>query len=147
MKTVKDLIENKPGPIIDILPDKALTEAASNLVDHNIGALIVTNEKQQVLGILSERDILRQLKEHPAEFQQLQVKDAMTEDLYVALPEDELDYVMSVMVKYQIRHLPVIDAGKLIGILSVRDVIAALKTQKEYENHRLRDYISGDYPG
>jgi CBS domain-containing protein len=114
------------------------------LVEHNIGSVVVA-EDQVVQGILTERDVLRLAAKDPAAMASLKVEDIMTRDVVVGLPEDTVDYVMEIMTRNRIRHLPVVDDGWMHGILSIGDVVNALRTKVEVENRYMRDYIQGKF--
>ena len=112
------------------------------LVQHGIGSVVVT-EGDTVVGILTERDVLRLGAQDPRALYSRTVREAMTPDPVVALPEDSIEFVMEIMTRNRIRHLPVMDGGTLGGLLSIGDVVNALRTSIEAENRHLRDYIGG----
>jgi CBS domain-containing protein len=112
------------------------------LVEHNIGSVVVASEKV-VEGILTERDILRLASEQSRTMADMKVEEIMTKDVVVALLDDSVDYVMEIMTKNRIRHLPIVDQGWMQGILSIGDVVNALRKQVEVENTYMRDYIRG----
>jgi CBS domain-containing protein len=104
---------------------------------------VVVAEDNVVQGIFTERDILRLVARDPAGLARLKVEEVMTRDVIVGLPEDSIEYVMEIMSQNRIRHLPVVDDGWLDGILSVGDVVNALRKNVEVENRYMRDYIQG----
>ena len=114
------------------------------LVEHNIGSVVVADDRM-VKGILTERDILRLAAKDPVAMADLKVEEVMTREVMVGLLDDTVDYVMEIMVKNRIRHLPVVDDGWLQGILSIGDVVSAVRRKVEVENRYMRDYIRGDY--
>jgi CBS domain-containing protein len=122
------------------------------LNEHRIGAVVVTDQKGSVQGILSERDILRECGERcvrltgatPAdEACPSLVKDIMTTKLIIGVPDDDIRYVMGIMTQNRIRHLPILDDGKLVGIISIGDVVSASIEETEFENRMLTDYLHG----
>lgn len=143
---VKDVLAIKSPEVFTIQGDRTVYEAVKLLVKHNIGALLVRNEAQEIVGILTERDILRQVSQQCEALKKTPVKEVMSTNLIIAGLEDDLDYVEQVMIKNRIRHLPVISQDKLEGIFSIRDVVKAQIKDVAVENRYLRDYIEGKYP-
>ena len=152
MKT-KDILRLKGNDVITIGPDETVQEAIRKLNEYGIGALVVTGEREEISGIITERDILRECDERcvflsePPQREQTNwpslVRDVMKRDLIVGVPDDGLDYVMGIMTKNRIRHLPIMDGKKLAGIISIGDVINAHLKETEFENRMLKDYIHG----
>lgn len=139
---IRRLLERKGGDVVTVPPYLPLQDAMRLLVRHNIGSVVVS-EDRVVQGILTERDILRLAAEDPARMATLKSEDVMTRDVIVGLPDDTLEYVMEIMTRNRIRHLPIVDDGWMAGILSIGDVVSALRTETEAENRHMRDYIQG----
>jgi CBS domain-containing protein len=139
---IREVLEYKGNSVVTVEPDKTVHEAMRILVEHNIGAVVVTQDTSTV-GILTERDVLRLGATDLESLATMRVGDAMTKDLVVGVAEDLVDYAASVMTANRIRHLPIVEGERLIGVLSIGDVVNALKQQKEVENRYLRDYIQG----
>ena len=144
MKNIKSLLANKSAGVVTITPNETLHTAIKFLAERNIGALVVT-ESDEVVGILSERDIVRQLARHGQEALLLNVGDVMTKDIIIALPNDDLAYASNTMTEKRVRHLPVIENGELIGIVSIGDVVKAQLDFYEGEARTLLMYIQGGY--
>jgi CBS domain-containing protein len=150
---IKDILREKGSKVVTIEPDRSVHDAICRLNQHGIGALIVMGESGRIDGIITERDILRECGERCVQFTASTgeghspcpalVKDAMTEDLVIGVSEDQLSYAMSVMTRNRIRHLPIVDDGRLTGIISIGDVVGAHVDQTDFENRMLRDYIQG----
>jgi CBS domain-containing protein len=140
---VKDLLQKKGSDVLTIEPDRTVREAIQKLVDNRIGALLVM-EKSEIEGIITERDILREAA-RAERLGQRTVREAMTADLIVGVPEDDIDYVMGVMTRNKIRHLPIVEGRELKGILSIGDLVWTCLTEAEYENRHLKEYIAGEY--
>lgn len=138
---VKDVLSKKSSTVVTITADQTLLEASHLLAEYNIGAVMVVDEDGASLGILSERDIVRKMAMLKADVVDLKVAEAMTEDVITALPDDDLSHVSSVMTEKRIRHLPIMDGRKLIGIVSIGDVVKAQLDHVENEAHMLRQYI------
>ncbi len=103
----------------------------------------MVSDGDSIVGIITERDILRESAERSEKLQETTVADIMTKDVIIGVPEDDLDYVMGIMTKNRIRHLPVLEKDKLAGILSIGDVVGAHLRQTAFENRMLKDYIHG----
>ncbi len=147
---IKDILEDKGADVITIGSDQTIHEAIVKLNHHGFGALVVTGADDQIAGIVTERDILKccgdnctHLKNAPPREHALcpvLVKDIMTKELVIGVPNDDLNYVMGVMTKHHIRHLPILDNGKLAGIVSVGDLINAHFEENVFESRTLKDY-------
>jgi CBS domain-containing protein len=141
---IRELLDKKGYEVVTVPPSLPFQDAMRLLVEHNIGSVVVA-EDQVVQGILTERDVLRLAAKDPVAMASLKVEDIMTRDVVVGLPEDTVDYVMEIMTRNRIRHLPVVDDGWMHGILSIGDVVDALRTKVEVENRYMRDYIQGKF--
>ena len=139
---IREIVQSKGTFVVTIDPDRTVLEAMKVLVQHGIGAVVVA-QGEDVTGILTERDVLRLGAESPARLESTRVGEAMTRDLIVAVPDDDLEYAMEAMTRNRIRHLPIVDGGRLAGMLSIGDVVNALRSHVETENRHLRDYIQG----
>ena len=145
MATIEDLLKSKGREVHSISPQATLLEAASALAEHGIGALVVLDEGKLV-GIISERDIVREARRGGLRLELVSVSEVMSADLIVGLPADDVAYVMSIMTQNRIRHLPVMAGKELAGIISIGDVVKAHISETQVENRMLRDYIAGKYP-
>ncbi|MFC1575296.1 CBS domain-containing protein [Gemmatimonadota bacterium] len=141
---IKAVLDEKGYDVVTVPPSFPLSDAMGLLVEHNIGSLVVAQDKE-VKGILTERDILRLAADDPGKMAGLKVEEVMTRDVVVGLLDDTVEYVMEIMTQNRIRHLPVVDDGWMQGILSIGDVVNAVRKRMEAENRYLRDYIRGDY--
>lgn len=139
---VQDVLTQKGSGVYTIDVDKTVEDAINELAAKHISALIVT-DKERPVGIFTERDVLRaHLKFREKPYTAVPLRDAMTEKLIVALPDDELNVVMSAMVQADIRHMPVVSEGRLVGVLSMRDIIHQYVGSLRAELIYLQDYIS-----
>ena len=116
-KNVKDFLRTKERPVITIRPNETVTAAIQKLVENNIGALPVCDAKGTILGIVSERDLLKECSQRSSAIGSTRVKDVMTKDVAIGVPEDDLDYVTDIMTQKGIRHLPIMVEAKLEGIV------------------------------
>ncbi|NIN73132.1 MAG: CBS domain-containing protein [Gemmatimonadetes bacterium] len=140
---IKDILRDKGTDVVTVGGSATLHDAIMRLNKHNIGGLVVTAENGVVVGIITERDILREVVERCEEVKDRLVADVMTRDVIIGVPEDDLAYVMGVMTKNRIRHLPVMDESGLVGIISIGDVVRASLRKAKFENRMLKDYIHG----
>jgi CBS domain-containing protein len=141
---IRDFMKIKGRAVITIRSDETVHTAVQKLVENNIGALPVCDARGTLVGIISERDLLKVFS-RPGDTKAPRVKDVMTRDVAVGIVDDDLDYVMNTMKQKGIRHLPVMDGGKLVGIVSVRDIVEERLEACQVEVRHLSDYISGGY--
>ena len=139
---IRDILRTKGSDVICVGPDQPVLAAVKILSEHRIGALVVRSG-EEIRGIISERDLLNLVARAPDGVADALVEDIMTSDLIVGVADDDLDYVMSIMTENRIRHLPIVDDGHLEGILSIGDVVNAVRRSVEAENRHLKDYIHG----
>ena len=139
---IEEILCDKGHDVVTITESRSVLDAARVLVEHNIGGLVVM-ESERVTGILTERDLLRLTAGRPGELGSIQVGTVMTRKMITARPEDELTDMMDVMTKNKIRHLPVMEGGQLVGIISIGDLVNACRIVAENENSQLREYIQG----
>lgn len=138
---VKIILAAKGGDVICIEPTATLTAAAQLLCKHRIGAVVIRGAAGRLAGILSERDIVRAITEHGAEALALPVGQVMTRDVVTAGEDETIADIMERMTSRKFRHLPVVSGGKLIGLVSIGDVVKQRVEEVERESEALRDYI------
>lgn len=147
MTYVRDLLKNKQiKEVYTISPKTSLIDAALILGEKNVGALVVTQNNNPI-GIISERDLVRKAREGGKYLDTHNVEDIMIQNVAIALTSDSVSYVSSIMTQNRIRHMPVIENQKMVGIISIGDVVHAQITDAKYEIRLLQDYIQGKYPG
>ncbi|GAF90592.1 unnamed protein product [marine sediment metagenome] len=144
-----EILRSKGTDIHIIGPEASLDDVVQELVRHNIGSLIVCESTSkgmdtQLIGIITERDILRAQATHKAPLELLRVASAMSEELVTATPDDSINVAMKRMTEHRIRHLPIVCEGRLHGIISIGDVVKAHHDQLELENHFMKSYIQGE---
>ncbi|MFC1661336.1 CBS domain-containing protein [Gemmatimonadota bacterium] len=139
---IRNLLETKGNVVVTVPPSLPVNDAVRLLVEHNIGSVVVVRDGD-IEGILTERDILRLVAKDSGGLERLKVDEVMTRDVIVGVPGDSLEYVMEIMIQNRFRHLPVVDDGGLQGILSIGDVVGALRKNVQAENRYMRDYIQG----
>jgi CBS domain-containing protein len=144
---VKEILRDKGSAVYTIGPEQSVSEALREMHKHKIGALLVVDEAGKILGILTERDILRVCEIQAHRLAEIAVHQEMTADLLIALPDDDINYVTNTMTQKRIRHVPIVSEGRLVGMISIGDVTKARLEQAEFEARHLYDYITGKYPG
>ena len=148
---VSELLKEKGSEIFTIDAGKTLKDATKIFLEKNIGALVVLDDKGEIKGIISERDIIRKLAKTNNAIKDMAVESVMTpqDEIIICHPEDNIQYLMKVMTNNRIRHILIISIGdelKNEGIISIGDVVRALLTNLNFENKMLRNYIKGSYP-
>jgi CBS domain-containing protein len=146
MGDVKDVLYAKTRDIFTIDEKKSVADAITQMMDQSIGSLIVTSDDEPV-GMFTERDVLKVWDQQADEcrFSDISVSQGMTRDLIAVGPNDDLEYIMSVMIKNRIRHLPVVENKKVVSMISIRDIVRAQVKDLKVENHYLKEYISGKF--
>jgi CBS domain-containing protein len=141
---VKELLSIKGLECFSINSTDTLQAAAKQMAECNIGALLVM-DRGSLVGIVTERDIVKNSANAQKGLKDVVIKDAMSANLLVVKPGDDLDYVMAIMIQNNIRHLPVVEESGLLGLLSMRDVVRVLVKNLKAENHYLKDFIGGKF--
>jgi CBS domain-containing protein len=140
--SVAVILQGKPERLIGLQDSKSLADAAKLLNEEKIGALVVRNAGGEMIGILSERDIVRAIARSGAGVLDQPVSTIMTRDVICCAPQDSVAEVMGMMTERRFRHLPVKSNGNLIGMVSIGDVVKARVEEAEGEAARLREYIA-----
>jgi CBS domain-containing protein len=148
MKTkIKDVLEEKASEVIGVKPSSTVYDAIHQMVNHNIGAVLVVSEDEKLVGIFTERDILKECVRRSDRLKNTSVESVMTTDLIIGLSGDEVDYLLGIMTENKIRHVPILEDGRVMGIVSIGDLVKSQLKDAHYENRYLKDYIMGKYPG
>jgi signal-transduction protein with cAMP-binding, CBS, and nucleotidyltransferase domain len=143
---VGDLLAKKETRgVITIGSQASVQSAIGRLVEHNIGSLVVVGDDDRPTGIITERDVLRCCASDSRPPDDIQVEEFMSSDLIVGEMDDSIDYVMGIMTRNRIRHLPVMGSAGLEGMISIGDVVESQLQRTEYENRHLKQYIRGQY--
>jgi CBS domain-containing protein len=137
---IASILATKGDKVVTVRADQTIREALGVLAQHNIGALVVVDGGMRPIGVLSERDVVRAAAKNEAVFPLL-VSQLMTRDLVLGDPGDDLGAVGQTMVQRRIRHLPVVVAGKLVGIVSIGDVVKAQRDQYQGEVDTLQTIV------
>jgi CBS domain-containing protein len=142
MKTVRQILQRKGSGVYSVAPDSSVLDALQLMADRNIGAVVVL-ELDRVAGILSERDYARKVILKGKTSRDTSVRDIMTDRVYYIKPENTCDECMALMTDKRIRHLPVLEGDKLIGLISIGDVVNAIIEEDKYIIEQLENYITG----
>lgn len=142
MKRVKDVLEVKGNDVWSIEPGASVYDAMKLMADKEVGALMVI-EGTELVGIISERDYARKVILEGRSSRTTQVREIMTSRLVYAEPEQNIEECMVVMTERRVRHLPVIDGGRLIGVISIGDLVKSIITEQRFIIEQLERYISG----
>ena len=140
---IKDILKIKGSKVWTVKSSQTVREALHFLMNQNIGALLVTEASGTIVGIISERDIIRGCYERGAKIESARVSEFMTRDVIIASPEDEINDIMGVMTEKRIRHIPVMTEGKLDGLVSIGDVVKSLLKDSEHQIKYLKEFMYG----
>lgn len=129
---IKDLLRISNRVVVTIGPDETVAAAIKKLAEYNRGSISVCNEKDELVGIITERDIVRKCLLHgnPAS---IRIADVMSKEVAIGSPDDDLDYAISAMKQKRIRHLPIVDNHKVVGMVSMRDLLDVQLSERQAE--------------
>jgi CBS domain-containing protein len=139
---VENILQSKGMTVHTVSTHAPISEAVRILNEHRIGAVVVLADNGAVAGILSERDIVRHLGDDPARLLNRAVREIMTSEVITCGQDTAVAELMEQMTKFRIRHIPVVDGGELVGIVSIGDVVKRKIEETEQEALALREYIA-----
>ena len=142
MKTVSELLKAKPSRVVSVKPEDSVLDAIKVLARENVGAAIVMTG-DRLAGILSERDYTRKVILHGRSSDTTRVEEIMTAGVIVVSPRTHCRECMALMTEKSIRHLPVVDQGRVIGMVSIRDIVGDIIADQDFTIEQLEHYISG----
>ncbi|MGA7179899.1 MAG: CBS domain-containing protein [Thiobacillaceae bacterium] len=137
---IREILTVKADELLTVSPDALIADAINQMASHDMGSLIVMDGGHMV-GLITERDILRALGKHGCNLATAKVSDIMVTEPVIGSPEDSVDYVRDVMTRSRVSHLPVLDEHHLVGIISFHDVARACLKEANFENLLLKRYI------
>lgn len=137
---IADVLRNKGSAVTTVTPETSIADLLDLLTRLNIGALIVVDQ-DAVIGMVSERDVVRGIQKRGADALNDRVFDIMTTELYTCLPDDSVDSLAETMTEHRIRHLPVMIERRLVGIVSIGDVVKSRMDELQHERDQLESYI------
>lgn len=139
---VHDVISSKGSDaVFTVAPDATIDELLDRLAEHDVGALVVSEDGEAMLGIVSERDVVRKLRGMD-DARHKSVRDIMTADVLTCSPEDSFATLMSTMTDNRVRHMPVLDDGRLVGVVSIGDSVKFEMNRLQFERDQLNDYVT-----
>ncbi|MBS0521691.1 MAG: CBS domain-containing protein [Proteobacteria bacterium] len=138
---VSDILAQKGNFVFTVTPDTTVAQVAQELSARRIGAVLVLEDADTVIGVVSERDLVRVLSERGAAALDLRAREIMTGAVVTCDPDDSIDEVMAAMTRGRFRHVPVVRHGELLGLVSIGDVVKARLVEAEVETEALRAYI------
>ncbi len=141
--TVAAILKHKGYDVASVRPTVTVADVTQLLTRHRIGAVVVQGSANQLLGILSERDIVHALAAHGAETLRMTAAQLMTREVRTATPRTSVAEATALMTAGRFRHLPVLEGGALIGIVSIGDVVKARMSQQDHEVDSLKAYVAG----
>ncbi len=138
-----EILASKGAAVFSIHPEATLADMVDELVRRNCGSLIVLDGDGKMVGIITERDILKSYALTRKALSELQVFEFMSVDVFTGSPEDDVADTMGLMTRERVRHLPILEEGELVGVISIGDVVKAQHAQLSVENHFMKSYIQG----
>ncbi len=144
--TVQELLQNKSGTMHTIDRQETIVKAMECLIQNKISCLPIV-EKKCLIGIISDKDIFKAIFENRSHFEELSVSHFMSTELIVGVADDNIEYISNLMTKNRIRHIPIVAESKLVGLVSIGDIVKAKEKDIKFENRYLKQYIEGSYPG
>lgn len=143
---VKDILKIKNRELVTIEKTANVLQAMEKLISHKISCLPVVDTENRLEGIISDKDIFKAVYEHQNSFVAHKVVDLMTKDLLVGIEDDDMEYISGLMTNNRVRHIPIVQKDRLVGLISIGDVVKSKQVSVEIENRYLKQYIDGTYP-
>ena len=140
---VAQILRTKGKAVTTVAPELRIAEVVETMSRRRIGAVLVTSGENEVAGILSERDVIQGLANHGAHLLEMRVSEIMTKEVVTCTPDNTIDEIMHVMTNRRVRHIPVLEGGRLCGIISIGDVVKNRLEELSAESDMLRNYIAG----
>ncbi|HUV31583.1 MAG TPA: CBS domain-containing protein [Acidobacteriota bacterium] len=144
---VKDILRTKTREVVTTPPETSVRQAMELLLNNRVGCLPVVDDSGRLRGIISDKDIFKRAYKDPGSFQGASVGELMTTDLIVGVPDDEIGYIAGIMTNNRIRHIPIVERDRLVGLVSIGDVAKTQMDDIKTENRYLKQYLNGSYPG
>jgi len=141
--TVKQVLETKGSKVYSVGPEATVMDALTAMAEHDIGAVLIT-QGDRLMGIFTERDYARKVALRGKSSKDTNISELMTPNVCTITPSHNMDQVMNIMTENRFRHLPVVDHGKIVGIVTIGDVVKAVIAMQEATIQHLSSYISGD---
>ena len=139
---LKEILKNKGGLPVIVPEATTVASAIRTMNQHRVGSVMVQGPGGEPIGILTERDMIRLYAEGESDFETMLVKDWMTTEMTIGKPSDTVSEVLAIMTVKRFRHLPVVDDGKMVGVVSIGDLVKAKLEETAFEAKVLREYIT-----
>lgn len=143
-RTVRQVLQDKGTTVYTISPDDTVFRALEVMAERDVGALVVVDGSGAVVGVFSERDYARKVILHGRASRDLQVNAIMSSQVVTVTPEQTVSDCMRLMTGRRVRHLPVVDGGRLVGLVSIGDVVKAVMSEQEFLIEQLQAYVTGE---
>jgi CBS domain-containing protein len=143
---VSALLQSKGTQVYSVTPDTKVFDAIRQMAEKNVGALVVLSEGR-VVGIFSERDYTRKVVLHGKSSKHTKVQELLSTPIISASPDSSVEECMRLMTTYRVRHLPILEGEKLVGVISIGDLVNWTISAQSTAIHQLQNYIAGQYPG
>ncbi|ACY97813.1 MULTISPECIES: CBS domain-containing protein [Thermomonospora] len=140
---IRDILRTKGSSVATVEPTATVRELLAKLAELNIGAVVVSPDGATIAGIVSERDVVRRLHERGAALLDAPVSDIMTAEVRTCAPEAAVDELRKTMTEHRIRHVPVVSGGRMVGLVSIGDVVKSAIDELETEREHLVGYLHG----
>ena len=144
MKPVANILRSKPDQVVHTIePSATMREALEKMAYHDIGALVVVDDDARIVGIVTERDYARKGALMGRDSRETRVRELMTSPVMYVSPQESNENCMALMTQHRLRHLPVLDGEKLVGVLSMRDLVRDIISEQQFVIEQLQHYITG----
>jgi CBS domain-containing protein len=144
--TVRSIVQRKGSTVWSVAPETTVYEAIKRMAEKGVGALMVV-EEERLVGVISERDYARKVILKGKSSRDTRVRDIMSAPVITVTPEHSVEECLAIVTQHRIRHLPVLEEGRLAGVVTIGDLVGALIAAQADTIHHLSSYISGKYPG
>ncbi|MDP8228637.1 MAG: CBS domain-containing protein [Candidatus Electryoneaceae bacterium] len=143
--TVRELLRRKGSKTVSVRGDCTVYQAVKNMADNRVGSVIVVDDQNHPIGIFTERDVLNLVSECFDCIKDTTVAGVMTQELIIVVPDDDIESLLCIMTDKRVRHMPVMDEGELVGMISIGDIVKESLEDSKFEIRYMRDYIMGKY--
>ena len=144
---VSDILHDKNIDVITTKSDEKIHSVMEILISNKISCLPVMDAENKLIGIISDKDIFKAVFKDQQGFASTTVDVLMTKDIIVGVPDDDIEYISGIMTQNRIRHIPILEKDKLIGLISTGDIVKTQIKKMKIENRYLKQYVEGNYPG
>lgn len=143
MHSIHQILDAKGREVFGVHPQSQVIEAIQVMADHGVGALVVLDDDQNLAGVVSERDYARKVILKGKSSRSTPVGEIMTSDVITVTEDDTVDKCLAIMTQHQIRHLPVVEGKKVVGVLAIGDLVRAKIDDQEHQIESMEQYIAG----